>query len=816
MLGQDNSLLHALQHRRQFIVYRLVPRVDGRTDKVPTNPSNGLNTDAHDRSAWMLPAEALSWAKQCGDAYGVGIVICDGCGIGAIDIDGAAIYAGDVWQGWQPIAETLCARFRGACVEVSTSGRGLHILFSYSGAPPNHGTRNSQYHLEMYTRARFIALTGHAMIGDVLFDATAQLHATAAEFFPPTTEAPIDATQWTLEPVATYAGPDDDQELINIGLRMRSAAGTFGNKARFIDLWNGDANALAITFPPNPDSGGSYNASDADQALANHLAWLTGNHCERMYDLMLQSALVRSKWERDDYLKRTILKACAWTQSHYTPSRAATSGPINGTAAAHILETHTGTAEVSVPLPPQTPDTPPDNYASRPGEYVPIHALIELWKGFVWVEDINAIFIPPPHAWTLTKERFDIRFGGRRYQNTPDGQKSLTSAWECFTASEMHDFPKVEGLYFDPREPPGQVMQREGRRVVNSWMPVEIEMVPGDPSPFVDHIHKILPAGQDAMILIYYLATLLQYKGVKSKWAPLIQGVEGNGKSLLSMIMKRCLGRRYSHDGKASQIDAKFNASFYGKLLVVIEEIQINEDKGSVWETLKTMITEETMEIEAKGVDKVTREVCFNFIFNSNHQDAIRKTGHDRRIAPFFAAQQTIDDLRRDGMLDDDDNSKYFDKLFDWLNTGGFAIVAHYLMHLPIPDALNFAVRCRRAPKTTSTTQSIAVSMGSIEQDIIEATQAGHDGFANGWLSSGALDQLLERTGKAKYMKRSQRKAMLYSMGYILHPGLNDGRATLPINNQRPQLYVKRGHLSLTLKGADATGAYLMSQKNRG
>ena len=50
------------------------------------------------------------------------------------------------------------------------------------------------------------------------------------------------------------------------------------------------------------------------------------------------------------------------------------------------------------------------------------------------------------------------------------------------------------------------------------------------------------------------------------------------------------------------------------------------------------MITQDSLEIEfSEGVDKVTREICFERqVMNSNHKAGIRKTPDDRRIGSFF------------------------------------------------------------------------------------------------------------------------------------------------------------------------------------
>lgn len=81
-------------------------------------------------------------------------------------------------------------------------------------------------------------------------------------------------------------GPTDDEELIRRAIRSKSVNAAFGNKASFQDLWEGNVEALARTYP---DELRGYDSSSADAALAQHLAFWTGCDCARMERLMLKS-----------------------------------------------------------------------------------------------------------------------------------------------------------------------------------------------------------------------------------------------------------------------------------------------------------------------------------------------------------------------------------------------------------------------------------------------------------------------------------------------------------------------------------------------
>ena len=461
----------------------------------------------------------------------------------------------------------------------------------------------------------------------------------------------------------------------------------------------------------------------------------------------------------------------------------------------------------------QPSDEPPP--AQGRGDTVTVMAQIQLFKGCVYVEDLHAVIVPGVDL-PLDKKRFDVRFGGRKFLMDKANGTTTDSAWDCFTESKAIEFLQVDATYFDPRDPVGHTKLENGMMSMNTYTPLTIKMMPGDPSPFINHISKILPNGNDAQILTSYLAACVQYPGVKSMWAPLLQGAEGNGKSILVEAMARAIGRRHTHAARASEIDGKFNSYLFGKLFVAFNEVKVTQDKQSVWETLKSYVTDPWQQIEYKGGAIVQRELVFNILFASNYTDALPKTKDARRICPLFCAQQSEDDLIRDGMLDANrQTSVYFDALYHWLEKeNGYSIVAHYLKHYTIPEDLNFAGRCKRAPLTTSTNAAISASLGGAEQEVIEAIEDGVNGFRGGWIASHKLNELMDKSSKGKFVARNMRRKMLKDLGYVKHPGLpDDGRCPMPLAAKpRPRLYIKLGHPTEIMRGMQVVEAYINAQ----
>lgn len=309
---------------RRFINYTLEPDPDrpGKTIKRPIDVKTGYWCKAID------PAHQYTYAEAAATGRPVGFVFNEADGFWFLDID-ACLEESPAGAQWSALAHSLMQRLAGAAIEVSQSGRGLHLFGR--GAVPKHSCKNIPLGLELYTHDRFVALTNVRTVGDAGADVSGAISAIAAEYFPPNPHGEI--AGWTAEPVEEWSGPENDEELIKIALSSgkRSAGAAFGDKhVTFEDLWTANADALERRWPS--DKGG-YDASQADAALASHLGFWTGKNCERIRTLMLRSALVRPKWDdRPEWLETTIMRAASVvTNVASGPSKTPSQPPSVGT-----------------------------------------------------------------------------------------------------------------------------------------------------------------------------------------------------------------------------------------------------------------------------------------------------------------------------------------------------------------------------------------------------------------------------------------------------------------------------------------------------
>lgn len=779
----------AFKQYPQFILWKPVIREDGKVDKVPINHTTFDPANPHDRSNWIEYNVGATMSDLSG--YGLGFVFTANDPFFFLDIDHSLVDGQ-----WSQLSQELCGAMAGCAVEISYSGTGLHVFGS--GQVPLHGCKNIPRDLELYTQLRFVALTGMGLVGDAsTVVPAATLNSVVEKYFP--VGEVVEAVDWSNGPCAEWAGPEDDLKLIEKMLKSRSMSSVFSGRASIHDLWVANESILCNVFPSQTGKHG-FDQSSADMALCSHLAFWTGKDCARMDRIFRLSSLYRDKWEnRDKYGQTTILKAIGRCRDVLgsDQDKSLVTEP-SGMDTAQGADTTQGVGA-----------TERDVYKSGYQLLTPTQQL-DHFKGCVYVRDMHRIFTPD--GAQLKPEQFNAMMGGHVMVMDSANTKTSKKAWEVFTESQAINFPKVFGACFRPERPSGEIITEEGGSMVNTYVPAKVERKKGDATPFLVHLAKLLPDERDREILLSYMAACVQYVGVKFQWCPLIQGAEGNGKTLLANCLAKAIGWKYTHTPNANDLANKFNSWILGKLLIIVEEIYVNDRKEAI-ETLKPLITNPIIEIQGKGTNQATGDNRANFFMCTNHKDAIRKSRTDRRYCVFYTNQQGPMDLHLSGMDGD-----YFPDLYDWLRKVGYAIVTDYLMTYNIPPEFNPAKQCQRAPRTTSTNEALLLSLGGLEQEILEAVDEDRYGFAKGWISSLAFNNLLRDRRDEKRIPPNKRREIIKDLGYLPHPNLIGGRVNnkIPKESGKPILYLKINHPALQLtKAPDIVRAYQTDQETK-
>lgn len=763
---------------RQFILVLFTPRSDrsGKSDKFPMNPLTLSRHDAHDPAIRMSWQEASILANSLGSNWGIGFVLTANDPFCVTDLDGCANGLG----GWDNNALEMLGKIPGA-IELSNSGQGLHVWSTYTRCPP-HGKRNNKRNMEFYTDKRFIAMGSSA--SGAMCDVTDILPAFITEWFDPKDELTND--DWTEVACNGYTFISDEELFIRARARVsrKDATQIFGSGpgyATLDDLYSRNLETLRSIYPPMMP-GKELNGSDADFALAKELSYWTGRNCERIRTLMYASQMKRDKWEyHRGYLAETILRAVAACQAvHHVKPLLPITNNINGKIMPSVIEHNTFIGRENMAI---------------------------LFDNCVYIQDDNAILLP--NGDVVDQARFKVKFAGYTFAMDNANEKSTKDAWDAFINNSVIAFPRVEGTSFDPAQEFQSVSQRGGRSWVNIYKKPEVIRTHGDVQPFMSLLKKLLPNGDDALIVLCYMAAVCQYPGTKFRWAPFIQGVPGNGKSTIVSCLKYALGNKYIFSIKAGMIENTFNSWLERNILYVADDIYSSRDRTDMMESLKSMITETDHGITLKGIDAIQKIICGNFIFTDNHKDAMKKTDDSRRLCTLYCAQQSRSDRIRDGLT-----KQFFvgpNGLVQWLKSGGYSYVAEMLHTMEIDPRYNPAGECQEAPDTSATQEAIVDGRTGIEHEVSEWIELEEPGFCGGYVSATMLKRKMESNPRfsksGSYLKI---KEMMTRLGYELHRGLKDGRCASNVSpdNTRPILFVKSDSPVSQLRGEVEIGVH--------
>lgn len=288
----------ALRERPQWVCWKYITRGDKQT-KCPVSPQDGGSADSTDPATWASFDEAVATWRSGGYA-GIGYVFAARDPFCGIDLDGCIDDSGAVVPAANEIIESLASY-----TEVSPSGRGVKVFIA-GRKPEGVGCKSKAMagfkETEVYDRERFFTVTGQHVAGTpgTVEERQSALDALCGRLWPKKAKPHLNGA------IASAGFSGDDDALV----KKASAA---KNGDRFAKLWAGDTSMHGD------------DASGADQALCNSLAFWTAKDPERMDRLFRRSGLFREKWDERrggrTYGQMTIEKAIADCQDTYSPRR---------------------------------------------------------------------------------------------------------------------------------------------------------------------------------------------------------------------------------------------------------------------------------------------------------------------------------------------------------------------------------------------------------------------------------------------------------------------------------------------------------------
>lgn len=243
----------------------------------------------------------------------------------------------------------------------------------------------------------------------------------------------------------------------------------------------------------------------------------------------------------------------------------------------------------------------------------------------------------------------------------------------------------VSGMTYLPGEPQLVTWELNGIKNIywNKWStnPVpQMTVTNKDITIWLDHVHYLFSDGEDREYLLDFLAHVLQKRGRKIRWAPVIVGNQGIGKDLfLRPIVKGLGGQTNAQTVQPERLNGTF-IDFWEKELLIVEEISRSQ-KTDVYERLKAIVSgtvSDTVTIERKFQQPYEIPLVVNMLFFTNHSDALSLTVDDRRFFVIHSYAEPKDNA-------------YYAKLVEFYNNQGWQKVYNWLLKRDIaefnPDA---------------------------------------------------------------------------------------------------------------------------------
>jgi hypothetical protein len=254
------------------------------------------------------------------------------------------------------------------------------------------------------------------------------------------------------------------------------------------------------------------------------------------------------------------------------------------------------------------------------------------------------------------------------------------------------------------------------------------------------------------------MAYCVQNPGVKIRWAPLIKGIEGDGKSVLGNLMMGVMGMANVGIVSPSVLATGFTSWAAGRCVNVLEEIRmVGHNRHDVLNTIKPYITNDQVTIHPKGVNEYVAPNTVNYIAFTNHHDALPLEDTDRRWWVQFTPFTDQEELRQVA------DSNYFSRLFESIANHAPGLRKWLLEYVPV-EAFNPK---GQAPTSFAKNQMIGLNTSDEFETIKTLLDEGGFGFSKEIFSSKHLTTAMSFVEDAEVPKGKALNKMLMKLGYV-------------------------------------------------
>ncbi len=249
---------------------------------------------------------------------------------------------------------------------------------------------------------------------------------------------------------------------------------------------------------------------------------------------------------------------------------------------------------------------------------------------------------------------------------TKDGEKTARKA----LADAWLYWPKRR-TYSEARFLPGQ-RPLPGLGILNLWDGWPVKMAAGEATTFKAHLLQFVCGNEEETFnwLMGWLAHSVQRVHETPTTALVLAGPQGSGKNVIVKLLFELFGRYTMMCTQSSQLVGNFNSHLMDKLFVFANEAFFAGNKKEA-NALKSLVTDETMVVEPKGVDAFQVKKHFRLILASNEERVVNLEIDDRRFAV----------LRADALAFNNDREYFGEVIREWREHGEREMFLYELYH---------------------------------------------------------------------------------------------------------------------------------------
>lgn len=295
---------------------------------------------------------------------------------------------------------------------------------------------------------------------------------------------------------------------------------------------------------------------------------------------------------------------------------------------------------------------------------------------------------------------------------------------------------------------------REMPDAYNLWQGFACEAKPGNCEQLLNHIRENVCRNNEVHYEYFmnWMARAVQHPDSPGEVAVILRGRMGTGKSFVIKAFGSLWGRHFLQVSDPKHLVGSFNSHLRDCVVLFGDEAFYAGDKKHE-SILKTMVTEETIMIEGKGVDAEAAPNFVHLMMASNSDWVVPAGGDERRFFVLDVGDEKIQD------------KAYFKAIRKELDNGGREAFLHLLM---TRDLSEFDVR--HFPKTAALQEQKVLSMSPEEQWWFEKLMDGrllNDGWQGDvtkadlhrdYLLYAERQKIMRRaspTGLGKFLKRA-------------------------------------------------------------